>query len=334
MRKPSVPLASELLSREDELALLEDSLLQRLPHRNVLFKPTASFYDQLVTPEGIRHAMQEIYRWLGVKPSKIHVELSDVAILSQKDETTLIPQSLQAQPYQLASTLTLFVISQCLERRLKYPSPQSLTETASIESGLGAIILNGITEKPSVLGWWHHGVQGRHAYLQVLESYSATTYANRFAHFCQASNQDAKTVMAQLSRNAAELIPAYYRHQAKTYRKPPKIIRQSNIRASRTIAKLIAASALAALVCSLGLFIYSQRPFEPNKAEITQYNKVQALSKSYDSCVSDAKKQQNTYKQDDIFQEQTINAALTKCQSIQNEYNYEVATYNELLEKH
>ncbi len=334
MHNVTVPDVGELLSREDEQALLEETLLHRLPHRNVLFKPTTSFYNQLSTEEGIVHAIREIYQWLGSKPTKIHVTLVESNVVEQTDSTIRVPRGLLAHPYQLASSLTLVVLQHCLERRLKQHAPQTLAETASIESGLGVIILNGIAERPTTLGWWHHGIKKQQPHFQVLEAYSAASYARLFSSFCHASSQDGKIVMAQLSKNAGQLMPPYYQHQAVKPRSAPQVIRQANQKTHRTALRLVMSSTVVALVCGLGLFIYAQRPFSPDKAEQAQFTKTQVLAKSYAQCQAAAKKRQDAYKQNDIFEEQDINAALTSCQSIRNEYNYEVANYNALLENH
>lgn len=323
----------ELLSRDDERAAISEVLIDRLPHKGKLIELPNSFYDQLTTDDGIKSAVRELYRWLGSKPSGLRVEFTEDATISQKDHALFIPKTLLQTPYQLASNLTLFVVSNVLEARFKDSVQPSLAETASIESGLGAIILNGTASEIRPIQHWYDGIIGRSTNPHVLESYSPRGYAEAHAAHCHILKLQAQTITTQLSEQAVKLLPPYYRNQSSRHRSDPVVTLDHKQKARHGAYKLAAISGIIGVLCALGLFVYSQRPYKPSESVTAQYTKTQVLARSYDDCASEAKKLQNNYKQDDIFLERQINAALAKCQSIRNQYNYEVSVYNDLVSK-
>lgn len=325
-------VTSNVVASEDEMRVLQVALLDRLPQKGVLFTPSQSFYEQLTTSDGIRNAARELYRWLGVKPYRLRAVIAQTDDITYLSGTLTVPTALVRAPYLLAACLAMRIVRQVLCDRLETSPDTSVVERASVEAGLGIIVLNGIAQQTQHHSVLHAAFSTHHPLFLALEGCTPRQYGLAVAAYVHTYRLDSGTLMAHLSQPAQTLMPPYTRHYARAARPDPTIMVAHRARLSSLAYRWLAGSVAIASSLTLGLFIWAQRPYRAPATTQEQYQKVALLRQQYDACVQTAKKNRSAASLDDFYADQAINSTLARCQSLRNQYNYETGVYNQMVD--
>lgn len=136
-----------------------------LAHHSSPFCPTVEFYNRLATDEGLSETMNELFRWLGMKPRHLRAAYDNVMVYTDYDVIN-IPQGLREHPYQAGAQLGLRVLEYVLEHHTTAPIDGVILELVSLDAGLGILVLNGVANQrqtpDNVYHFLHEGWLHRH----------------------------------------------------------------------------------------------------------------------------------------------------------------------------
>lgn len=307
---------------------------ERFTNRGRIFGPTPEYYDCFDSVQGLRKATLELFQWLGYKPASLQVGYAGehASAGSSAVYNFLVPSVYRHQAYQAAAWLALEVLTQVIARNTGRTPDGTTVELASIETGLGLLVLNGITAKPPLAHRLYHLVHNhRYGNISALQliGMSPGAYATRLASFFRsfhiepavylpAMTEQSWRVLGVKQTKQVDSLPAYASWQRQ----------RRNVR--RWWLKLTLASLACAMLAALAVFVTSQRPYRPSTEVLNRYNELAALKLEYDACVKRVNDMPVSLSAD-IYQEQRRNAALAECASLRNRYDYAVSQYNRLV---
>lgn len=321
-------LDAVLLTEEERLAEFE-RLFGQYQNKGKIFEPTVDFYNGLNNVEGLLAGAKALYRWLGIKPYQLHVEFVGSNSTSNSGHIT-IPDAYQSQPYEVGALLAQAVIKHILEHRKQYDTDELFMGFATIQCGFGLLVLNGLERKPYKLLRMLGYNKGAGAPLQ-LTAFSTHDYANGVIEYASLYKTDLVQHIAYMTRSTQSLLSKALtlrtRHIA-----TPKAVHSDNQNRLLWKVHALLLTLLVLIPVSTALYVWMQRPDQPSTAMVAQYQKLSSLEIAYNSCATEAQRQQNTYDQNDIFMQRQIDATLVRCASLRNQYNYEVDQYNKLVE--
>lgn len=326
-------MSEVLLTQEAKLALFRKIFDGKLVHRGKLFRPTVEFYDQLGSNEELTAAAKQIYRWLGIKPYTLTVSFSEHSGIRVGHDRIEIPAHFQGFPYQSATCLALGVMRHVIAYRFRHHEvDDAFIEFATLESGLGIIVINGLCGTHSLSTRTYHFIQkhpGAH-HLPNLSEYSRTDYAHEVVEYALRYRVPAEGWYPYVNNSARRLL------RIKVTRSPhvlPLQERAYRHHSRQWWTKLWLYATLAAILITSALFILSQRPWSPSPTAADRYHDITVLESSVRICEKQVVALQNAADVNEIFNDININATKSRCQSLRNSYNYSVKLYNEELQR-
>lgn len=323
--------ATSALSKQEMLLAIEEHVLHHMPKYGSLYDLSSRDYDLLSTESGVKKLIGDTYRWLGSKPPKLHVSTSPVA--TKNKYTFVISKYDHDHPYVLAAHAVLFALRNTLEKRTGAAVSDDMVELASIQTGLGLIIMNALVSPDTALHLWHHGKASGSHQTYHLQTMTTTVYAAELAAYGHAHTIRAQTLLAGLHKATHRYLPDYYTHHQVAPLAAPNIVRSRQRMAHAALVKITLVSILIALISCIGIYLTSQRPYRPSTETAEQYNKIQSLEYQYNYCKKYLQEQQNSYNQSDITTESNLASLAAECNSLKNQYNYQVSTYNDQVSK-
>lgn len=323
-------ITAQLLTAEAKQAAFVQILGGRLANPDTLFLPGVAFYDKLATDSGLSSAARDLFRWLGVKPQHATVRYGNTAAKA----AICIPDTYRQSPYQAGAVLALAAIRTIAAQQAdQEPAAidQSFVEFASIEAGLGILVLNGIYPPHSAWETMMHGLHGHwHSNDTVLtHAYHPATYADAVLDYAANRQLSQRHWAGYLHLQArSRIIPTATPARLQPH---PFVVQAHTLRAKSTIARMALAGAAAGLAVTTGLFIVAQRPLRPSAQAVEQYQEVVLRKQAYEACAMQVKDMSRGSESNDIFADQALNATKSRCMSLQNNYNAAVSRYNALL---
>lgn len=323
----------ELLTDEAKQAKLRELMGVRQKLKGDIFVPDLAFYDLLQTDHGLTQAAIELYKWVGIKPYRLKVQYSnsEPAAPSHATHALIVPAKYQPFPYLAGAYLTLLIIDQIIRKQLGYQNASTgFIEYASIHWGLGLPVLNGIAYESSlrekihhiIAVTWHHETTIRlHDYRMedYAKAISAHVHDHRLTRWTWAEfvQKDAQKLLWDDDQHVIPAIPSLERVHIRRRR-------------SREIRLTLIAIAFALTVC-IAIFTWAQRPIKPSKETVDLYQTIQTIGIAHQACMSAAKQQRTDLDLNDMFMERQLEATLSRCKSLENQYNYQVDAYNRLV---
>jgi hypothetical protein len=323
----TIPDDAVLLTQEEQLAKL-DGLFGHYENKGKFFDPTTRFYNLLTTEEGLLLAAKQLHHWLGIKPHHLHVQFSN-STKPVTSATIVIPAGYANQPYETGALLAQAVLNQILVHRKHYQPDDLFLEFATIECGLGIVILNGLNRPRHTL-FQKLGFQKNIGKPLQLSALTVSDYASGLIEYATLYETDLTKHVTFMTAATQTILAPVLKYQT-SHIPLPDAVRQERHALRHLQLKAVLFIALAILPVMLGLFVWSQRPYKPSTKVITQYQKVLQLKDQYDNCIDQAQKQRNTYDHTDIFMERQVDATLVRCASLRNQYHYEIDQYNKMV---
>lgn len=326
-------MSEALLTHEAKLAKFQKIFGEKLTHRGKLFRPTVEFYNRFENDYELTESAKVIYKWLGYKPYKVSAAFSEGNDIRVSQDHIEIPKYYQDFPYQAAACLSLGILRQLIIFRLSYDeADDSFIEFASIESGLGIAILNGLHGKRSFFSLVNHSLHMRwSAHHDIsLSDFSANEYANSLVDYAVMYRLPAEAWYPYISNEARALLPVKLKHAPHAH---PITIRRHKRESTRWWTKLWLIATIAGVLFSLVGFLLSQFAPQPSPAAVQHGHILAILEDSVRICDKAVKEQQNNANLNDIFNDMSINETKSRCQSLRNKYNYYAGLYNQEIDK-
>jgi hypothetical protein len=339
--KTKKPLSEEeLLTKSEKIDKLIELMGSKILEVGRLLLPDTDLYGELDKSNvDIEKCGKFIQNWLAIK-KRIRYTFSDGVPDSSYNivdgsYTISVNRAFAANALRVSALLSHelmhYLINENLAYRLTDPSQnEELIDLATIYSGLGVVVVNGLGQHD---GWWQN-IRHRKLRKRIsLGYYSDQQYAQEFLGYAHRYNLDiesASQYMMPWTRTFAPK-PISLAQKDKLRQSDPVNHMQQRLREQNTKSFLIAL-AVTVLVSSMS-FALLNKPQSLTKAEAEQYDKVQLLKRMYEVCRQAQKTQQDTLDTSNFFLERTVNATGTRCESIRNQYNYEVNNFNEKINK-
>lgn len=329
------------LTVDDQRQAVRHALGRYFDQQNSLYLPTTDTYNSLHTDEGVLELGNALYRWLGVKPRNLRIHFSDQpsSLFPAKSKGVIeVPVEFRNFPYLTAAAVTFGTLRHFLCDRHRLAYSDQLLEIASIETGFGVLVLNALVAPHSKHQQMHHLLSGHHHQISTehLRTITNNDYALLFDDFCQTHELTRGSfdfalhdkARALLRRDDSRLLSL----QAPFEQPAAMKLHQQAARKRWLALSLIAIT--TSLVGVIVTYTMYQRPYTPSYEVIAKYEQLSVLHKAYNTCADQAKKQQDDpATHDDIFLQRQLDGVLLRCQSLKNQYNYEVDNYNSLIQQ-
>lgn len=316
------------LTKEAKLATFERLFGGRLLHRGSLFLPDSSFYNKLATNTGLTAAARELYKWLGVKPRHISVTYRD----KPKHDGLAIPEHFAEHPYQAGAILALYVVRDTTNI-LGYKADEAFVEFASLEAGLGILVMNGLYPPHDA---WEGLLQNLHGHWHANETviahaYHPNNYASELMAYAESQQLSQRLWAGYLHTEAQRRMGVLVTPAHRDLLPVRELARRNHARTA--LLRLVLLAVLGGIVAMTGTYVATQRPVRPSKLATEQYEEVVLRKQAYDACADTVKALSRSSEVNDIFADQELNAQKSRCLSLQNNYNAAVSRYNATLAK-
>lgn len=314
--------ARRLLTQSDKITELE-LLLSKYRHKNDVFLPDETFYNPIKGPDDLERMADIIFKWLGIKHRSVsfHIDPKQekLIVYSKNGATHSVTLGWKAQKDSMlcGGLVAHAIVHHVLLGRLKIQletvaENEELADLGTIYSGLGILILNSFKSDSPALG-----------------SMAPANYVAECVDYF-----DERRLVTSLWQ--PYLLPGIIDQQIMT-RIPVgryKAFIQKRIklkRNSRTHTFI-----LIGLACLFFFSLVALLSLQPQSAAQNIQNQqetVSLLKSQYMRCNSTVARKLQTWDQTDIFMVRQIDADRTRCTSLKNRYNYELAQYEELIRK-
>jgi hypothetical protein len=310
----------ELLTHADKIARLEE-IFAAYHRKSDVFLPSDAFYAEITGPESLEAMASEIFAYLGMKHRSVefHVDAdtAEPVAYHRHSGTSRIVLGWHAlqDPLLAGSLVAHSIIHHLLEARAKInlgtsEETEALTDLATIHSGLGILVMNGIADKRSSLG--------------------SMAPANYLAE-CLDYFKEHRVVPSVWQPYVNPEIIALHGDRPLPKRRYRAIIRKRIDQHARYRKNLMVGSSLTALFLGIIGFAILSGPQYLSAEMQAQKDTIDLLRLQHRECEETVQRKERTWDTSDIFMQRRIDADKTRCTSLRNRYNYEVARYNEQL---
>lgn len=323
----------QLLTDEDRRAHLHAIFGHRFTMQNKLQLPTFSQYNHLSDNESLQSVSTEICRWIGLKPNGLNVSFDDVHTSAafttdQHAKTIRISSAYRHHTYSTGALLVFAIIAYAVEKFDHLIPNTAFIEFASIELGLGLWIVNALPTKTQRRlyqavdsAWQYHDVIR-------LSTYSPNQYAERIARYAHKNRIPPDVYLPHVRKRSQYLFSSFTTAQTVRFLPESHDTLQRKRRTRRRLAKLILGASITAGAITLAIYIYTvDGHITPNQQAQQRIENIEVLKNKYDDCQEKASQQQSTYDPNDLFLTRQIDATKAHCESLRNQYNYEVDQY-------
>jgi hypothetical protein len=335
-----VPDATELVTTPSKVAFIRTLFKGHFAHEDKLMQAPPEWYNNPITTPELDDIVKQLCRWVGIKPRQLDVRYQDrlnAAGNYYEDEHghhIVVSADYRRKSYETVAILAHETTHYILQSRkhLKTDDPllkEELIDLATIYFGFGALIANGLNRHES---WAQRLWASMWPFTSdlYLGSFSPSEYARQLGHYVGQSsavnNDDLVALLTPWSRRLFVDHEPHHKHPTLYVQQSIKRIRTANI-------VLLASCVLALLVSGLTFFIVRQMPSRASDELITKREQAELLYKQYVLCDQTVTSRKANSHEPDIFTQQNINADAGRCQSIKNQYNSLVDSYNHSLSK-
>lgn len=307
---------------------------ERFTNKGSLFQPSIRFYDGLSGKTGLIRATNELFRWLGYKPYTLHVNYDDPSSANYaQPDSILIPAAYRNNPYMTGAYLGMNILAHILHKQHKdLDIDQALVEEGTVAYGFGILILNGL--KPNISlqqRLYHHIHHDWHTANGIeLTTYSALRYGQLVSDYVHNNSLSTEAYWPYTNPDMSYALKCKRSDNILQLQARPYALLESQNQARHWWLRLGVMAVAISLPITFGLYTYSQRPLGIDPATLKSYQRAMELRSAYDDC---ARKASETRSQtsDDIFSERHLEAQLSECSSLRNQYNYATNEYNQLI---
>lgn len=331
-------LSQPLLTDEELRAKLASVLKSGFVEHGNVSIPTTTLYNKLHDDDGLKSVFMELCRWLGLKPGKLTVRYSQTSHANQplyQNHVVTIDKQFANHPYIAGALLVFAVLEYYCDRYDVTGIDSEFIEFASIETGLGIWVINGLRPKSKRHAAIYHIVRGQWAHKDgiSLQRYTAELYAHHVARYAHNNHIMAEEYLPGISAAHRYLLPTVATEKSsRTLPEPVAItkhratIRQAWIRYS--LLAIILASSI-----TFGLYFWYSRHPVVNVRQREDEKALRVMKTSLDACIKKASDQQSTYDPNDLFMTRQVDITKSRCESLRNEYNYALRQYEMLYSK-
>jgi hypothetical protein len=336
-----VPEANELVTTPSKVAFIRDLFKGHFAHQDQLMQPLSDWYNRPLTDDELEGVVKQLCQWAGVKPRQLDVKYQaglDASGNYYEDDDghhIVVSTDYSRKSYEIVAILAHETTHYILESRkhLKtddQPLKEELIDLATIYLGFGVLVANGLNRHENWTQRLWNAVWPFSSSL-YLGSYSPSEYARQLGHYVgQSSMVNHDDLQALLTPWSRRLFIDREPH----YNPPALYVQQAAKRIKTANLVLVGSCCLALFVSFLTIFIVKQIPPQASDELIIQREQADVLYRQYLLCNQSVSSRKANTPQPDIFTQQNINADAQRCQSLKNQYNSIVDSYNQSLTKY
>jgi hypothetical protein len=329
---------TELLVTEDEnVAKLHQLLGSRFTNHGQLLLPTFRQYEALSNDEGLQALAKDICRWLGYKPRSLHVmfgETAATAYFSVTTDTITINKQFMDHPLVTGGILA-FAVTQFVMQHHHYTPNDKFIEVASIETGLGILIINALKPRLSRSEKFYHMLDGSWLQLEGLRLQSMTDgeYLRAFSIFATTHRLFPEDYGRSVTKRALHLLPSTPSTTKIIPLPDPSALISHQQNAKNLWIRICLLSATAAAIVLFGFILLSHPTKSVSFEQTRDSESLRIIKTSLNDCIEQASEQQSTYDPNDLFMTRQIDATKTRCESLRNQYNDALSLYESNYQK-
>jgi hypothetical protein len=325
-----------LLTNDERRAHIQDVFGHRLLKAGKFLLPTTLSYNSLVTDSGLQDVLIQICRWLGVKPNGLTAIYSDTTPENDVDHMIIhIATSTRNNPFLVGSDLCMAVLSHAMSRHSSDTVDKDILELATIETGLGLWIVNGLAPKQSHFQNVYHVLSGDWQYSQgiSLTTFQNAQYAHAVAEWAHINRIAPEEYLPHIRSSNRHLLPSHLVESGLPSLPEPSVIHARHHMSRMFWVKLFLIVTIVALITLGALYAWSLRNPAISAKQLEEEQSLQILKRSYKACVLKATGQRDTYDPNDLLLERQIEATQSRCESLRNEYNHALDQYHTIYIK-
>lgn len=329
-------LPTALLTRAEKLTAIEEIFGENFSHQAKFFPLDGDFYAELKKPKGYNKVADKLFNWWGVKHRGVHLIIetgqAEPVIYTHHGQTHEIKLSEAAlnNPYEAAAVIAHGLMHYILiGRHSIYLSDESeneeLTDLALINSGMGAVILNGYN--------YHIGWLNRLSRLKDLQpvgvlkprEFLAETETWMSAHHLP---------LWELSAQLMPWVSIYLPRQIRAIANKKLHVLSEEKAVKTTNVKFLGVLILASIIGIVAGYLLILVPTPTPKSLIAKQQVISTLRSQFDQCLSNVEQKKKDFDTSDIFVLRVIQSDIARCESLRNRYNSEISSYNALAKKY
>lgn len=311
------PFTGTVLTAEARESLLENSFADHMSHYGELFIPDDDFYTNKTGRDQAGHMLLMLCRWLGIKPGYIGLvyEISDGQSPEGRRFTIEVKNRELNDEFLLgavlAYALTRYLVEEKKQLRMPPEQQDALLAAASVEFGLGLVIMNGLSP---VYGWADNlAIKLLSASKLAIGSYDTGLYTRLVKRFCSKYRVQPAAFrhsLAPWTSKRLGLIPS--RHPTKTLEEIRRKIHLENM-------KLAGMCWLLLTIIGVFVFVTSQRVDRPGPETVQAYDQMILLNSISRKCQESVAYNRQYADLTDIQTVRNLNAEHVRCESINNQ---------------
>ena len=324
------PITTTLLVTNDEqTAQLFEVLGKRFTNHGQLLLPTYQQYELLADDTGLQALAKEFYRWLGYKPHSLNITYGETKQpVDITAKTMVVDQEYKNHPLVVGGLVALAVMRQIMTKH-HYGASDRFIENATIQTGLGLWIINAFKPHTTHNEALYHMIDGawlQHEGLQ-LDALTKGQYLQEFTMFTSQHRVFPEDYLRGISKRSRHLLPSTISTDKVVSLAEPTATAK-HLRAGRLMwAKLIMIMLTASLILTFGLVLLVNQEAKPNLDQARDKKALSVIKTSLDDCAKQASDQLSTSDPNDLFMTRQADAIKSRCESLRNQYNDALDTY-------
>lgn len=334
--KTKDPVPTSLLTQAEKLAAIDKIFGENFSHQGKFFPLDGDFYAGLAKPKGYNKVADKMFAWLGVKHRGVHLTVepdqAEPVIYTHHGQTHEIKlsQSALGNPYEAAAIIAHGLMHYVLiGRNSLYLQDESeneeLTDLALINSGFGAVILNGYNYH---VGWLNR--LSRYKDPQPVGGLKPRDFLAETEKWLAKHHMPLWELSAQLM----PWISVYLPHQIRAIANKKLYVLAEEKAVKTANVKLMGLLILVSLVGVVAGYLLVLLPTPTPKALVAKQQVISTLRNQFDQCMSAVEQKKHDFDTSDIFVQRVIQSDLARCESLRNRYNSEISNYNALAKKY
>lgn len=324
---------SDYITLEAQADLIVDVLSRYNWPTGKIFSYSQDFYN---TSEAFT---KELLEWLKIKNLEVtiikepelhtmstYVVSKDKLLIYIRDDGSL---SIYAKAALVSQALGEYMVIEKfgIELQNNTQNKTQFLQVACVYLGLGVVILNGINRTTSWIDQlWNNYIRSKTESAKFPEE-----YANIFVHFIEQFNCDINSIAGQLMPWVPSFLPSRY---AMVVRDSTTFSKATKYAQTKRMGNNLSHFGILFLFIVLifgSWFLINQNDDELSSAQRDNRENLEVLKHQYNLCVKNVQQKQEAYSKDDVFFERSIQADLSRCESIRNNYNFEADKFNESI---
>ena len=323
--------AEVLVTDNERTARLHELLGARFTHHGQLHLPTFGQYEALSDDDGLQALAKDMCRWLGYKPRSLNVTYGniDTADHVQVNSASItVSKDFNDHPLVTGGLLARAVIRFVSEHHHFVPD-ERFVEVNTIESGLGIWIINAFQPKTSKREKLYHMLDGN--WLQrdgiQLQTMSMAEYLRQFDIYTRQNHLFPEDYAKSISKRSKFMIPLTPSSTKVTLMAEPSTTLGHIKSANGLWLRIGLLASTLAIVVITGLILVSGQTRPTPYDQTRDSESLRIIKASLGECIRKASEQESTYDPNDLFMTRQIDATKNRCESLRNQYNDNLSTY-------